>query len=59
MLSAFLHQHGLGLGLPIVQRAVQVQGGGVAVRNVGNKGCLFRIELPRSASGSMALPTKR
>jgi signal transduction histidine kinase len=37
---------GLGLGLTIVQRAVEAHGGRVSVRNLPGVGCVFRIELP-------------
>jgi signal transduction histidine kinase len=37
---------GVGLGLTIVQRAVEAHGGRVSVRNLPGVGCVFRIELP-------------
>ncbi len=36
---------GIGLGLPIVLRAVNVMGGRIHVRNFEGKGCIFNIEL--------------
>lgn len=44
---------GLGLGLSIVMRAAKKLGGGVSVRDLPGKGCIFTLELPR------ALPAER
>lgn len=38
---------GLGLGLSIVRRGVEANGGVVSVRNLPGKGCIFTISLPR------------
>jgi signal transduction histidine kinase len=38
---------GLGLGLSISRKAVQLNGGEIRVRNVPGKGCIFTVELPR------------
>jgi signal transduction histidine kinase len=38
---------GLGLGLSISRKAVQVNGGEIRVRNLPGKGCVFTVELPR------------
>lgn len=48
---------GLGLGLPIVRRAVQLQGGEVESKSIEGKGCVFTIRLPRGASGLGVVPT--
>jgi signal transduction histidine kinase len=37
---------GLGLGLAISRRSVQVNGGEIAVKNLPGEGCIFTIELP-------------
>ena len=41
---------GLGLGLSISQRSVEANGGRLFVRNKPGKGCVFTIDLRRSAS---------
>jgi signal transduction histidine kinase len=38
---------GLGLGLTICRRGVEVNHGVLSVRNVAGKGCVFTIDLPR------------
>jgi len=38
---------GLGLGLSISRKAVQLNGGEIRVRNLPGKGCVFTVELPR------------
>jgi signal transduction histidine kinase len=38
---------GLGLGLSISRKAVQLNGGAIQVRNLPGKGCVFTVELPR------------
>ena len=40
---------GVGLGLSISRRAVEANDGTLSVRNVAGKGCVFTIDLPRSA----------
>lgn len=40
---------GVGLGLPISKRCVEANGGLLSVRNVPGSGCVFTIELPRTA----------
>jgi len=42
-----LPRSGLGLGLSISRKAVQLNGGEIRVRNVPGKGCIFTVELPR------------
>jgi signal transduction histidine kinase len=39
---------GLGLGLSISRKAVQLHGGEIRVRNLIAKGCIFTVELPRA-----------
>ena len=39
---------GLGLGLTIAQRAIELNHGTVDVRNLAGKGCVFKITLPKS-----------
>jgi signal transduction histidine kinase len=41
---------GLGLGLSISHRSVRANGGELLVRDVPGTGCVFTIDLPRSAS---------
>jgi signal transduction histidine kinase len=38
---------GLGLGLPISRRSVEVNKGTLSVRNISGQGCVFTIDLPR------------
>ena len=40
---------GLGLGLTISRRAVEVNGGEIHVRDLPGKGCVFTVDLPRAA----------
>jgi len=40
---------GLGLGLAISRRGVEVSGGVLNVRNLPGKGCVFTVDLPRAA----------
>lgn len=42
-------EHGLGLGLAIVQRLVALLGGQVRVRSVLARGSVFSVSLPRAA----------
>jgi signal transduction histidine kinase len=37
---------GFGLGLPIARAAAEAQGGSLTVRNIADKGCVFRLSLP-------------
>jgi len=39
---------GLGLGLSISRKAVQLHGGEILVRNLPGKGCVFTVQLPRT-----------
>jgi signal transduction histidine kinase len=39
---------GLGLGLSISRKAVQLHGGEIVVRNLPGKGCIFTVQLPRT-----------
>jgi signal transduction histidine kinase len=41
---------GLGLGLSITRRAVEANDGTLKARSVAGKGCVFTIDLPRSAA---------
>ncbi len=43
---------GLGLGLSISRKAVELNGGEIRVRNLPGKGCIFTIELPRAPVAS-------
>lgn len=43
---------GVGLGLPLVRRHVESNGGTLSVRNHRSVGCVFSIELPRVPCGS-------
>jgi signal transduction histidine kinase len=38
---------GVGLGLSISRKAVELHGGEIRVRNLPGKGCVFTVELPR------------
>jgi signal transduction histidine kinase len=49
-----LNRHGLGLGLTICQRAAEANGGHLEVRDLPGKGCVFTLELGRSALGAPA-----
>jgi len=40
---------GLGLGLSISRKAVLLNSGEIRVRNLPGRGCIFTVELPRSA----------
>lgn len=42
---------GFGLGLAIVKQALEAHGGGVSVRNLPSKGCVFLLDLPDSKEG--------
>jgi hypothetical protein len=42
---------GLGLGLSISRRGVQLNGGELRVRDVPGLGCVFTVDLPRSPNG--------
>jgi len=43
---------GLGLGLSISRKAVQLHGGEILVRNLPGKGCVFTVELPRTPNAN-------
>lgn len=43
------NRSGLGLGLSISRRAVEANDGKLSVHNVAHNGCVFTIDLPRSA----------
>jgi len=43
---------GLGLGLSIAQKAITTHGGGIYVRNLPGKGCVFAIVLPLAVEGT-------
>jgi hypothetical protein len=43
---------GLGLGLTISRRAVELNAGKLAVRDLPGKGCVFSITLPKGISPS-------
>jgi len=40
---------GLGLGLAIIRRGVEANGGKLTVRNIPDKGCVFSIDMPMAA----------
>jgi signal transduction histidine kinase len=44
---------GLGLGLSIARQAVRAHGGDIHIRNKPGAGCVFAIDLPLSADGSV------
>jgi signal transduction histidine kinase len=41
------NKSGLGLGLSIARRSVEVNGGILSVRDIPGSGCIFTIDLPR------------
>jgi signal transduction histidine kinase len=41
------NRKGLGLGLNIARKAIELHGGVINVRNLPNKGCVFTITLPK------------
>lgn len=45
--STGFDQSGLGLGLTIVQRAVDLLGGKISVRNNPGSGCAFLVDIPK------------
>lgn len=47
---------GMGLGLSIVRKAVNAQGGHVGIRNMPGAGCVFVIALPRATEESNGAP---
>jgi hypothetical protein len=46
------HPSGLGLGLTICRRGVEANDGELHVRNLPGKGCVFSVELARTASST-------
>jgi signal transduction histidine kinase len=44
------NRSGVGLGLSISRRAVEANDGTLTARNLAGKGCVFTIDLPRSAA---------
>jgi signal transduction histidine kinase len=54
LFKPFEQQHtdrkGLGLGLTIAQRAINLNNGTIGVRNLPGKGCIFTITLPQKIS---------
>jgi signal transduction histidine kinase len=42
------NRQGLGLGLNIARKAIELHGGTLEVRNLPNKGCVFSITLPKN-----------
>lgn len=54
LFEAFEQRHedrtGLGLGLAIARRAITLNHGTIALRNLEGRGCVFKIALPRIAS---------
>jgi signal transduction histidine kinase len=45
---------GLGLGLSISRKAIQLNGGEIRVRNLPGRGCVFTVELPRRPEANAA-----
>jgi signal transduction histidine kinase len=45
---------GLGLGLSISRRGVQLNGGEIRVRDVPGTGCIFTVDLPRVPSARVS-----
>ena len=45
-------RRGLGLGLPIVQEAMEAQGGRLTITNLPGKGCVFRLALASSSASA-------
>jgi signal transduction histidine kinase len=43
---------GLGLGLSISRKAVQLNGGEIRVRSLPGQGCVFTVELPRAVEAT-------
>ncbi len=41
------NRSGMGLGLTICQRSVEVSNGVLSVRDIPGSGCVFTIDLPR------------
>jgi signal transduction histidine kinase len=52
------NRNGLGLGLPIAQRAIALNDGTIDVRNLPGRGCVFRISLPRMDTRASAEPAR-
>ncbi len=47
---------GLGLGLPISRRAMELNKGEISVKDLPGQGCVFTIQLPRSATAVATPP---
>ena len=52
------NRNGLGLGLPIAQRAIALNNGTIDVRNLPGRGCVFRICLPRTDKLELVEPAR-
>ena len=52
------NRNGLGLGLPIAQRAIALNNGTIDVRNLPGRGCVFRISLPRTDKLELVEPAR-
>jgi signal transduction histidine kinase len=51
------NRDGMGLGLAITRRAIELNRGTVEVRDLPNKGCVFKVILPRIETGkAQAVP---
>ena len=64
--SAFADRRGLGIGLALVRRLVELHGGNVAAENIANGGARFTVRLPAIPEpepvvrhGARPLPTPR
>jgi signal transduction histidine kinase len=44
-------REGLGLGLTIARRAIELNHGTIEVRNLSQKGCIFKVILPKAKMG--------
>ncbi len=50
-----VNKTGIGLGLSISRRGVEVNKGTLSVRDVPGSGCVFTIDLPRHSVGEPIL----
>ena len=48
------NRSGLGLGLTIAQKAISLNGGKIAARNLPGKGCVFTVTLPNAGKTTSA-----